>query len=162
MHLDEVEKMSYFSAFISEVLRLYPPVGQIVRSCAKEEQFGKYSIPAGTRIFIPINMIHRHPDHWSKPLDFAPERWLDKERVNSRHRYCFMPFGAGGRNCIGQNFALLEGKLMLANIIRAFAVELAPALRDGEIEFTSLGTLKGKPPVKICIKARQYGTPALE
>lgn len=154
IHMDEVNEMSYLSAFINEVLRLYPPAGVVNRKTAKDETFGKYTIPSGTKLFIPIHLIHRHPDHWTKPLEFMPERWLDKDAMKARHRYSYLPFGAGGHNCIGQNFAIMEGKLMLANIIRAFTIEMAPSLRNTEIEFTSIVTLKGKPSVKICIKAR--------
>lgn len=155
IHMDEVDQMAYLSAFVNEVLRMYPPVGAIVRKSVKEEKFGKYTIPAGTRVFIPIYLLHRHVDHWNNPLEFMPERWLDKEVVKSRHRYSFLPFGAGGHNCIGQNFALMEGKLMLANIIRAFTIELAPSLRNTEIELVLNGaTLKAKPPIRVCIKAR--------
>jgi cytochrome P450 len=153
--LESVEKMTYFSAFLSEVLRLYAPVGFVIRHTTQQEEFCKgFTIPAHTRLVIPFHLLHRHPDHWSNPLLFTPERWLDNEETDARHKFCFLPFSAGGRNCIGQRFAQIEANLILANIIRAFSIQLAPSLRDKEINFTSFGTMKGKPAVKICVKAR--------
>jgi cytochrome P450 len=152
--LESVEKMTYFLAFLSEVLRLYTPVGFVLRNTTQQEEWKGYTIPSETRIYIPIHLLHRHPDHWSNPLDFTPERWMNKEETDSRHKFCYLPFSAGGRNCIGQRFAQIEANLILANIIRAFSIQLAPSLRGQEVNFTSFGTMKGKPAVKICVKAR--------
>lgn len=152
--LESVEKMAYFSAFLSEVLRLYTPVGFVVRYTTQQEKWKGFTIPSNIRLVIPFHLLHRHPDHWSNPLDFTPERWLNNEETDARHKFCFLPFSAGGRNCIGQRFAQMEANLILANIIRAFSIQLAPSLRDKEVEFTAFGTMKGKPAVKICIKAR--------
>jgi cytochrome P450 len=152
--LESVEKMTYFSAFLSEVLRLYPPVGFVIRNTTQQEEWKGFTIPSDTRIVIPFHLLHRHPDHWSNPLDFTPERWLNNEETDSRHKFCYLPFSAGGRNCIGQRFAQIEANLILANIIRAFSIQLAPSLRGKDINFTAFGTMKGKPAVKICVKAR--------
>jgi cytochrome P450 len=152
--LESVEKMSYFAAFLSEVLRMYPPVGFVIRHTTQQEEWKGSTIPASTRVVIPFHLLHRHPDHWSNPLMFTPERWLNNEETDARHKFCYLPFSAGGRNCIGQRFAQIEANLILANIIRAFSIQLAPSLRGKEVEFTAFGTMKGKPAVKICVKAR--------
>jgi cytochrome P450 len=159
--LESVEKMTYFSAFLSEILRLYPPVGFVIRNTTQQEEWKGFTIPSNTRLVIPFHLLHRHPDHWSNPLDFTPERWLNNEETGSRHKFCYLPFSAGGRNCIGQRFAQIEANLILANIIRAFSIQLAPSLRDKEVNFTAFGTMKGKPAVKICVKARAQTAPML-
>jgi cytochrome P450 len=152
--LESVEQMTYFLAFLNEVLRLYAPVGFVIRNTTQQEEWKGFTIPSGIRLVIPFHLLHRHPDHWSNPLMFTPERWLNNEETDARHKFCYLPFSAGGRNCIGQRFAQIEANLILANIIRAFSIQLAPSLRDKEVEFTSFGTMKGKPAVKICVKAR--------
>jgi cytochrome P450 len=154
INLESVEEMTYFSAFLNEVLRLYPPVGYVIRSTSQQEEWKGFTIPAKTRVLIPFHLLHRHPDHWSNPLEFRPERWLNKEENDARHRFCYLPFSAGTRNCIGQRFAQIEAKLILANIVRVFSIKLAPSLRGEEISFTSFVTMKSKPAVKICVKAR--------
>ena len=58
------EDMHYFNAFMKEVLRLYPPVGMIVRYNEKEENLKGVTVPASTRLIIPIHLLHRHPKYW--------------------------------------------------------------------------------------------------
>ena len=152
--IDQVESMEYFSAFLNEVLRLYSPVGLIFRFTTCEEHWHGYTIPVRTRIILPIHLLNRHPDHWSNPDDFLPERWFNKEECNARHKFCFIPFSAGGRNCIGQRFAEMEARLIVANICQRFHIHLAPCLEDKEITFTNFISMKSKPPVVIQVRPR--------
>jgi cytochrome P450 family 4 len=151
--LEQLDEMPYLTAFMTEILRLYTPVGLIVRFTSRQETFKGYTIPPKTRLVIPIHLLHRHPDHWTNPEEFRPERWLDQESKNL-HRFCFIPFSAGGRNCVGQRFAEFEAKLIIANVARAFSIQLAPEMVDSELTFTNFIAMKSKPPVKIVVKAR--------
>jgi cytochrome P450 len=152
--LEQVDTMPYLSAFLSEVLRLYSPVGMIIRFTSQPEHWKGYTIPAKTRLVIPIHLLHRHPDYWSRPDDFWPERWLNDKEAAARHRFCFLPFSAGGRNCVGQRFAEYEAKLIVANICRAFTIQLAPSMRDEEISFTNFVSMKSNPRIQIRVKER--------
>ena len=152
--LEKVDEMDYLSAFLSEVLRLYSPVGMIFRFTSRQENWKGYTIPAKTMLVIPIHLLHRHSDHWTNPDDFCPERWLNKDDCASRHPFCYLPFSGGGRNCVGQRFAEIEVKLIVANIVRAFTVRLSPCMRDKEITFTCFLTMKSKPRVVICVQQR--------
>jgi len=149
-----IERMTYFDAFMKEVLRLYPPAGMIVRYNMREEKFKGETIPPETRLTIPIHLLHRHPNYWKDPELFQPERWLGKEHPSS-NRCAFLPFSKGPRNCIGYQFAELEAKLLLAPLIRRFAIRLAPSLRDTEFTFTTSITMKLKPALKIEISSRE-------
>ena len=153
--LEQAEKMQYLWAFMNEVLRLYSPVAVITRFSSQQETWKGYTIPPDTHIRIPIHLIHRHPDHWTDPDDFLPERWLDEEANNKRHKFAFIPFSAGGRNCIGQRFAEMEAKLIVANIARSFLITLADSMKDKEIFFTNFIALKSNPPIEICVTSRQ-------
>ncbi|KAI2500381.1 cytochrome p450 [Fragilaria crotonensis] len=150
--LEMVDEMEYFHAFLLEVLRLYAPVGLIVRTNVKPEVLGGYRIPEFTRFVIPIHLLHRHPLYWDEPEVFRPERWetMDEERV----RFAFLPFSAGGRNCIGQRFATIEAKLILAPLIRNFRFQVSPSQRDTDFSFTNFITMKSKPALKIVAQSR--------
>lgn len=151
-----VEKMSYLNAFLNEVLRLFPPVGFFPRVNRQDEDLGKGVIlPAGTRIAIAPHLLHRHPAYWDDPETFLPERWLNVSDVEAeRRRFTFLPFSAGGRNCIGQRFATIEAQLILAPIVREFRVQIARSQRDVDFKFTTAVTMKTKPKMKISIQKR--------
>ena len=152
--LEQIDNMPYLAAFMSEVLRLYSPVGMIVRFTIQEENFKGYIIPANTRLLIPVHLLHRHPEYWSEPEDFVPERWLNPDQVVPRHKFCFLPFSGGARNCIGQRFAEIEAKLILAHIVQAFTIGFAPGYQEHEMTFTNFITMKSKPPLRIRVARR--------
>jgi cytochrome P450 len=155
--LDMIGKMVYFDAFMHEVLRLCPPVGMIARVVTRRTNLllGE-SLPAGTRIEIPIYLLHRHPKYWTDPEEFKPERWLrqHESREKKFHRFAFLPFSAGGRNCIGQRMGIYEAKLILAPIIREFEMMLSPSLENVDLKLVNFITLKPIPSVKVRVKRR--------
>ncbi len=150
--LDIAEKMEYMQAVINEVLRMYPPVAMIIRVNKEKETLGGYEIPAGTRLGLPMLLVHRHPKFWDKPDEFRPERWL--ENPEPSHRFAFFPFSAGSRTCIGNRFAVWEAKIMLAGILNAFKVQLAPSQRDIVHQFAIDISMKAEPSILILIKKR--------
>lgn len=157
--LEEVDQMEYLSAFLQECLRLFPPVGMLMRLNRYEETFAGYKIPPGTNCVVPVHLLHRHPKYWGLDAEkFQPERWLSKENSGGigidTKGFTFLPFGAGGHNCIGYRFATLEAKLIMAHMVRALRVEIAPSQRDVEHTFTSLITIKTKPGLKVVVKQR--------
>uniref|UniRef100_A0A7S4JM71 Uncharacterized protein n=1 Tax=Odontella aurita TaxID=265563 RepID=A0A7S4JM71_9STRA len=154
--VDQMGEMTYLAAFIKEVARLYPPIGVIVRHNETEEAFGRQAVPRNTRLVVSPHLLHRHPSYWQDPLEFIPERWIENDsgKKEKPHRFAYLPFGAGGRNCIGQHFALLEAKLVLAPMIRRFAIRLAPSVRGADLHFTHFVTVKCEPELKICVKTR--------
>jgi cytochrome P450 len=154
---ETVDKMEYLNAFLQEVLRLHSPVGMFTRINTTTEHFGGYTVPAGTRLIIAPYLLHRHPKYWSDPETFEPERWLQKEANEeflSQIRFAFLPFSAGGRNCIGQRFATIEAKLIMAELIRSFVFRLAPSQKDTEFTFSNIVVMKTKPRLKIVVKSR--------
>ena len=161
--LEQVENMDYLNAFLQECLRLYPPVGMMVRMNRYEERFAGYKVPAGTNLVIPVHLLHRHPKYWGPDADvFQPERWLvDKNGIGGvsgggidTKGFTFLPFSTGGHNCIGYKFATMEAKLILAHMVRALRVEIAPSQRDVKHTFTTLITMKTKPGLKVVVKQR--------
>jgi cytochrome P450 len=68
-------------------------------------------------IYVPIYALHRHTALWARPEEFDPERFAP-DAVMDRHRYAYLPFGAGPRTCIGSGFAMLEGVAILGTLLR--------------------------------------------
>lgn len=93
--------MKLMERCIKETLRLYPSVPHISRISGEDFTLPSgYFIPKGTTIRIPIFCINRSETIWSNPDKFDPDRFLP-ERIASRHPFCYTPFSAGPRNCIG-------------------------------------------------------------
>jgi cytochrome P450 len=113
-------------------------------------------IPPGTRIIVPIYLLHRHPDYWSEPESFKPERWLNSDQTERKFQpFAYLPFSAGSRNCIGQRFAMWEAKLILAPIIRDFEMTLSPSLEDVDLKLVNFVTIKSIPSIKILARQRR-------
>lgn len=117
----DLNDMKYLERVIKESLRLFPSVPFIGRVLAEDTRFGEYLVPAGTFINVEIFHVHRCPDQFPEPNVFNPDNFLP-ENVQRRHPYSYVPFSAGPRNCIGQKFALLEEKCMLASVLRKYTV----------------------------------------
>ncbi|XP_049644657.1 cytochrome P450 3A12-like [Suncus etruscus] len=116
---DALMQMEYLDMVVTESLRLYPATGRLDRVCKKDVEINGLLIPKGTVVVIPILVLHKDPELWTKPEDFCPERFSGANK-NSINPYVYMPFGAGPRNCIGMRFALMNLKLALVKILQNF------------------------------------------
>ncbi|CAF2312524.1 unnamed protein product [Rotaria sp. Silwood2] len=120
-------------AVVNETLRLYPPAPFLVRHCVREHVIGterKIRIPKGATVIVNSYILHRRSDLWPRPLEFDYTRWMRDPKTGLKpklsHPFAYLPFSAGPRNCIGQNFALLEAKIMLAMLIQQCNFDLVP------------------------------------
>jgi cytochrome P450 len=109
-------------AVINETLRLYPPAFTIVREAIEPDRAGEIDIPRGAVLMISPWVLHRHRHWWRDPDAFDPSRFLPS--APTPPRFAYLPFGAGPRVCVGAQFALTEATLVLAMLIRHFAVTL--------------------------------------
>lgn len=81
-------------------------------------------IPKGTSITLSILDIHMDPEIYPNPEKFDPERF-SQENCQNRNSYAWIPFAAGPRSCLGQKFAKIEGKCILAMLLRTYWFEPA-------------------------------------
>ncbi|XP_011864443.1 PREDICTED: cytochrome P450 4C1-like, partial [Vollenhovia emeryi] len=114
--------LPYLDRCIKEALRLYPSVYLISRIPGEDVKLQSYIVPAGTYVFFNMYKAHRDPNFWPNPELFDPDRFLP-EKIRNRHPYSYVPFSAGPRNCIGQRFAMLEMKAMIAPLVHNFYLE---------------------------------------
>ncbi|XP_054850804.1 cytochrome P450 3A24-like isoform X2 [Eublepharis macularius] len=117
---DAILQMQYLDMVVNETLRLYPAGGRIERVCKRTTEINGVTIPEGTVIVIPANVLHRDPEYWPEPEEFRPERF-SKENKESIDPYTFLPFGAGPRNCIGMRFALLVLKVAVVFLLQRYS-----------------------------------------
>ncbi|XP_070822229.1 cytochrome P450 4B1-like [Chaetodon trifascialis] len=117
---EDLSKLPYTTMCIKESLRLYPPVPGMSRNITKPITFfdGR-TLPAGSLIGTDVYGIHRNATVWENPDVFDPLRFLP-ENASKRSPHAFVPFSAGPRNCIGQNFAMNELKVATALTLKKY------------------------------------------
>lgn len=118
---EDLRKLEYSRMVISEMLRVYPPVAFITRMAAEDDEIGGYQIKAGQSIIINPMTIHYHPDFWENPEQFDPERFRP-EAEKGRHPLSWIPFGAGQRQCIGKDFAMMEAQLIVTRLMQRYQI----------------------------------------
>jgi cytochrome P450 len=100
-----------------------------VRAAFEPTEVAGTAIPQGHLVAIAIRNIHRHPDYWTEPLEFKPERFLPENKA-SLNRNAYMPFLSGPHMCIGNNFSLMEGQLLLAMMVQKYDLRESPMQSD--------------------------------
>ncbi|SEN28522.1 Cytochrome P450 [Loktanella fryxellensis] len=108
-----------------ESLRLYPPVPMMVRETQKPEIFRKRSVKVGAQVVLSPWHLHRQERIWDNPDAFDPGRW-QTDNGKTGQRTAYIPFSAGPRVCTGAGFAMIEGVVLLAQMMAAYRFELVP------------------------------------
>lgn len=148
---EELLKLQYTKMIFEESLRLYPPAWGQPRLAKEEDEIQGYFIPKGSLVTLYQYITHRHPEFWDEPETFNPENFTP-DKVNTRPNFAYFPFGGGSRICIGKNFALMEGQLVLATIAQRFRLELLP---NQIVEADPTFTLRPKNRIKVKLWKRQ-------
>ncbi len=134
--MESFSRLPYIKNCIEESMRLYPPAWITDRVALEDDTFNDYHIKKGTLIGVSIYEIHRNKTYWDNPELFFPERFKKENKKETAAYY--MPFGAGPRLCIGNNFAVFEMILTVQTLLKNFNIQT----RKDTIEISPLITLK--------------------
>ncbi|XP_011869165.1 PREDICTED: cytochrome P450 9e2-like [Vollenhovia emeryi] len=145
---EALSKMSYMDMVVSETLRKYPPAVATDRLCSK-----RYELPPSQpgckniivepdyTLIIPIYSLHRDPKYFPNPDKFDPERFSEENKDNILP-YTYLPFGHGPRKCIGNRFALMETKILIAHLLQRFTLRTVEKTMEPVIYSKKEFTLK--------------------
>ena len=139
------------NAVLAETLRLYPAIWIAERQVVAADELGGFQLPAGSAVIVAPYVTHRLANLWPEPHAFSPARFMTGARTLIDDGY--FPFGAGPHACIGQHFALLEAKIILATLAARFQLHLV----DGKLPVGEGGiTLRpaGPVPVRVALRGR--------
>jgi cytochrome P450 len=124
-HFGTLSRLRITRDVFREALRLYPPVPMMVRETTGTENFRDREIPPGSQIVLSPWHLHRHERIWDNPDGFDPARW-STENGRTSGREAYMPFSSGPRVCTGAGFAMAEGVLLIAMLLRDYRFDVVP------------------------------------
>ncbi|XP_071794366.1 cholesterol 24-hydroxylase-like [Asterias amurensis] len=123
LEYSDVVKLSYMMQVLKEVLRLWPPVMGTERELAHDVTVKGYKIPKGTIVMMNTFAMARMEEYFHDPMQFDPDRF---NASDDKPQYAYFPFSLGSRNCIGQQFAIIEARVLLAKLLHRFDFDLLP------------------------------------
>ncbi|XP_052856218.1 cytochrome P450 4d1 isoform X2 [Drosophila gunungcola] len=150
-----LNKLHYVDLCVKETLRMYPSVPLLGRKVLEDCEINGKLIPAGTNIGISPLYLGRREELFSEPNSFKPERFDVVTTAEKLNPYAYIPFSAGPRNCIGQKFAMLEIKAIVANVLRHYAVDFVGDTSKPPVLIAEL-ILRTKDPLMFKLRERVY------
>ncbi|MGH3995275.1 MAG: cytochrome P450, partial [Pseudonocardiaceae bacterium] len=143
----DVELTPYNRMVVDEVLRLYPPLWVGARSPLEDDQIGGYHLPAGAFVNYSSYLTHRHPDYWTNPEVFDPQRW-SAERGEPRSPYAYLPFSYGPRSCLGEDMGRTALRLFAPMLVQRYRIS---TVEEHPVEHTLGITISSRHGVKIVL-----------
>lgn len=146
--VDDLESLEYTDWVIQESMRLYPPAWIIARQAREPVKVGRYRLDEGAIVFISQWGLHRDERFFESASQFRPERFSPK-RADDIPRYAYIPFGGGPRICVGNNFAMMEARLVLAAMVQSVSLEMDP---DQDLTPEPLVTLRPRHRIRMRVR----------
>lgn len=154
---DSIAEMKSLNNGFKEAMRIFPSLGTLHRVCAR-----KYTIPElgisldpGVKIIIPVQAIQNDEKYFENPTEFIPDRFNDPNV--EKHKFSYLPFGEGPRQCIGARLGEMQSLAGLAAILHKFSVEpTANTKRHLEVSHGSntVQSIKGGLPLKLTLRSK--------
>ncbi|MEU9956773.1 cytochrome P450 [Streptomyces sp. NPDC050982] len=126
---DDIPRLPRLGRTLTETLRLYPSVSVLSRKVAQPITLAGSRLRPGDEVMFSPYCLHRDATVFPDPERFDPDRWLPGE-VNQKQREAFIPFGAGTRKCIGDNYGMTEATLAAADILSKVRLAKIPGTPD--------------------------------
>ena len=147
----DLSNLPYTDMLVREVLRLYPPAPGVAREPIEDVEIGGYVVPKGSLVTVNTYALQRDPRFFDDPERFDPERFARgwEERIP---RYAYLPFGGGPRVCIGNGFAMLEARLILATVAQRSRLSLEPGQTVVPVQ---LVTLRPRDRIRMRVHVRE-------
>nr|GLL28171.1 cytokinin hydroxylase [Ipomoea trifida] len=131
---------------MNEALRLYSPAPNVQRQAREDIKVDELVIPSGTNMWIDVVSMHHDKNYWGEDVnEFKPERFKDDITGGCKHKSGFLPFGFGGRMCIGRNLTNMEYKIVLTQILTRFSFSVSPNYKHSPAIMLSLRPSQGLP-----------------
>ncbi len=143
----QLSELTLLDELVHESLRLYPPAWIIGRRAMEDLQIGTIEIPQRSLLLVSPWITHRSAKFFPDPTEMKPDRWTEAFR-KQLPRYAYFPFGGGPRQCIGEGFAWMKLKLILAILLRNWRLELVPGQ---DIRPKPAITLKSNLPIHMTV-----------
>jgi len=147
---ENLPALPYTRMVLAESMRLYPPAWAIGRRALEDFEAGGFTVPAGSVVLMSQYIMHRDSRFFPEPERFDPERWTPEHQAE-RPKFSYFPFGGGARVCIGEQFAWMEGILLIAAIAQQWRMRLVP---DHVVDLQPLITLRPKYGMRMTLEGR--------
>jgi len=146
----DLAQLPYTEMVIRETMRLYPPAPGFAREPIEDVRIGGYVVPRGSLLSVNTYALHRDRRFFDDPERFDPGRFSAgwEERIP---RYAFLPFGGGPRVCIGNGFAMMEARLILATVAQRWRLSVEPGQ---QIVPAQLVTVRPKHGIRMRVQKR--------
>ncbi|GLJ04690.1 hypothetical protein SUGI_0001350 [Cryptomeria japonica] len=146
----DLPKLKILGMILNESLRLYTPASILPRQAFEDVKLGELELPKGMSVWIPVLAIHHSKELWGEDAnEFNPQRFAEGVHKACKHQMGFLPFSTGPRTCVGQSFAIMEAKVVLAMILSRFRFTLSPNYRHAPV---CVLTLQPKHGVQIILE----------
>lgn len=143
---DALGKLKLLNMVLLESLRLYTPATLLSRQAFSDMKVGDLFIPKGLSLWIPVLAIHHDKSMWGEDAnEFNPERFAGGAAEACKHPMGYLPFSMGPRSCVGQNFAMMEAKVVLAMILSRYGFQLSANYRHAPVFVLTLKPKHGVP-----------------
>ncbi|XP_051174382.1 cytochrome P450 4C1-like isoform X2 [Leptopilina boulardi] len=149
MDIEKLSQLKFIEKIVKETLRLFPIAPIMARTTIGEIKLDSCTIPESCQIILIPFLTHRNSEYFHEPEKFNPERFDPADAVE-RHPYSFIPFSAGPMGCIGQRFAMMSLKTIIANFLRNYKITSQVQLK--EIQLKTDISIRSKNGYKVSLK----------
>ncbi|MBZ0280771.1 MAG: cytochrome P450 [Anaerolineae bacterium] len=149
--LADLKSLPYTEQVLQEAMRLYPPVWNMSRQALTDVEVGGYIIPKGSEVNLNTYAMHHDPRWWQEPEHYIPERF-NTDRQASVPKMAYLPFSTGPRVCIGNSFAMMEARLILAATASQYRLRMAAG--QPPVQMEPLIALRPKHGLSMIVETR--------